>query len=227
VRKSVFGRGLLCVLFGLPIFFALSVLQKDAVGERTLPTSLWGTEETYHPAEELFWFPKWLSVLARFEQEGFPPKARQLIVELRNMPPRERLTRAHRHVARALRYVPDTRNYGQNDYWASPVEFFLGEGGDCEDFAFTWYLMLRELSFSPASMRIVFLERTQYRDYHAVLVVHYGGKELVFDNRFAHLYETRHMHANETGIFRYRPIFSVSEKGWWRHVLLKETEKER
>jgi predicted transglutaminase-like cysteine proteinase len=46
------------------------------------------------------------------------------------------------------RYKPDDQNYGQRDYWATPLEF-LRRSGDCEDYAIAKYVTLRELGFAP------------------------------------------------------------------------------
>ncbi|MBW1743975.1 MAG: transglutaminase-like cysteine peptidase, partial [Deltaproteobacteria bacterium] len=32
-------------------------------------------------------------------------------------------------------FVDDMRHWGQEDYWATPIEFLASHGGDCEDFS--------------------------------------------------------------------------------------------
>jgi len=41
-------------------------------------------------------------------------------------------------------YKSDPDRWGQNDYWATPLEFYVGDGGDCEDYAIAKYFALIE-----------------------------------------------------------------------------------
>jgi predicted transglutaminase-like cysteine proteinase len=56
-----------------------------------------------------------------------------------------------------LAYVEDTDNWGQVDYWASPLES-LGKGaGDCEDYAIGKYFTLTSLGIPHAKLRMVYV----------------------------------------------------------------------
>ena len=59
-----------------------------------------------------------------------------------------------------LAYVEDTDNWGQVDYWASPLES-LGKGaGDCEDYAIGKYFTLTSLGIPHARLRMVYVRAT-------------------------------------------------------------------
>ena len=56
-----------------------------------------------------------------------------------------------------LAYVEDIDNWGQVDYWASPLES-LGKGaGDCEDYAIGKYFTLTSLGVPHARLRMVYV----------------------------------------------------------------------
>ena len=44
-----------------------------------------------------------------------------------------------------LRFVDDQIHWGKEDYWATPQEMLISNGGDCEDFATAKYFTLRNL----------------------------------------------------------------------------------
>ncbi len=106
-------------------------------------------------------------------------------------------------------YVEDARNYGTEDYWATPAEF-LARGGDCEDYAIAKYVSLRALGLADADMQIVALWDERRRIHHAVLLVRLGGRALVLDNQ-----TPRILAAGE--IRGYRPLYSANQSGWWLH----------
>jgi predicted transglutaminase-like cysteine proteinase len=56
-----------------------------------------------------------------------------------------------------LAYMEDIDNWGQLDYWASPLES-LGKGaGDCEDYAIGKYFTLTSLGLPHAKLRMVYV----------------------------------------------------------------------
>jgi len=56
-----------------------------------------------------------------------------------------------------LAYMEDIDNWGQVDYWASPLES-LGKGaGDCEDYAIGKYFTLTSLGIPHARLRMVYV----------------------------------------------------------------------
>lgn len=108
-----------------------------------------------------------------------------------------------------VRYVPDLRNYRQNDYWAAPLEF-MKNGGDCEDFAIAKYMSLRALGVPDERMRIVVLMDTSKRQGHAVLVVATNAGLMLLDNLRAEVTPVER-------IGHYMPVFSMNQAGWWVH----------
>ncbi|HFE37506.1 MAG TPA: transglutaminase, partial [Gammaproteobacteria bacterium] len=52
------------------------------------------------------------------------------------------------------RYVPDIRQWGEIDYWATPAEFLMSNAGDCEDYAIAKYYTLIAIGIPADKMRL-------------------------------------------------------------------------
>lgn len=59
---------------------------------------------------------------------------------------------------RKLRFEDDQKVWGQNDYWATPVEALIKGMADCEDFAIAKYFSLKYLGVPAAKMRITYVK---------------------------------------------------------------------
>lgn len=107
------------------------------------------------------------------------------------------------------RYVTDPINYNVPDVWNSPAEFFANQG-DCEDYAIAKFFSLKWLGWPADSMRIVAVQDLNLKAGHAILAAYVDGKAYILDNQIKQLVEAN-------AIKHYEPVFSISEKGWWRH----------
>ena len=56
-----------------------------------------------------------------------------------------------------IRYEEDIVLWGQDDYWATPLETLSQGRGDCEDYAIAKYFTLLELGIPSARMRLVYV----------------------------------------------------------------------
>jgi predicted transglutaminase-like cysteine proteinase len=166
-------------------------------------------------------FPKWTGVLQRYFG-GTDPVSRVckgdvfrrcmseewkgFLEEIGREDKATQIRRVNERMNRA-RYTVDMSNYGEADYWATPVQFFKMDG-DCEDYAISKYLSLRALGFDDEQLRIVILTDMNLRVAHAILVVTFNGTPYVLDNQIAQ--------AVPASIIRhYKPIYSLNEKSWW------------
>jgi len=175
---------------------------------------LFGTNEIH--STNLKMFPKWRGTLARFQEElqSCGPKQCKkkqwdaLIDRLRG---KDLMTQL-REVNVALndkRYITDPVNWNLPDYWATPFQF-LRKNGDCEDYAISKYMALRELGVGVDGMRIVVLNDLNLGIAHAVLAVYVNGKPYILDNQTSKV-----VPANT--IRHYQPVYSINEEGWWLH----------
>ncbi len=87
-----------------------------------------------------------------------------------------------------LQYQKDSVHWGQDDYWATPLEFVVSGGGDCEDFAVAKYFTLLDLGIPDDKMLIMYVKftgnETFYAQAHMVLLYYETPTSvpLVLDN---------------------------------------------
>ncbi|MBI1423084.1 MAG: sulfate adenylyltransferase [Gammaproteobacteria bacterium] len=81
-------------------------------------------------------------------------------------------------------YRQDRVVNGEEENWATPYEFILQNGGDCEDFAIAKYFMLRALGVPEQELQITYVYHHTLNQYHMVLLhIPPGqGAMLVLDN---------------------------------------------
>ncbi len=117
-----------------------------------------------------------------------------------------------------LAYMEDIDNWGQLDYWASPLES-LGKGaGDCEDYAIGKYFTLTSLGLPHAKLRMVYVRASIAGAPHgfvAHMVLAYyptpDAEPLVLDNLQPGIRP-----AGERPDLS--PVFSFNAEGLWQGV---------
>ncbi len=185
------------------------------------PVDLFGY--TQQAQERLADFPQWLRVVERHLSDDLQDgdcsarvinrchltEWRRFIEQTRGLPVREQLKAVNRY-ANSRDYVLDLHNYGVEDYWAIPREF-LGNGGDCEDYAITKFFSLRWLGLPTEDLRLVIVQDTNLRVPHAVLAVARGAEVFILDNQVQSVLSHR-------DVVHYAPVFSINESHWWIHV---------
>lgn len=186
-----------------------------------ISANLFGYQEMVRNNLEIF--PQWLSVLERNIRDNVPEgdcRGRLLdschvrnwqafIRDTSKLSVKEQLRKVNEY-ANKKKYILDIDNYGVEDYWATPRQF-LYRNGDCEDYAITKMLSLKQLGFDVTSMKIVVLQDTNLKVAHAVLAVNYQGDTLIMDNQVEQVVSHKY-------IYHYVPIYSVNEKNWWMYL---------
>lgn len=183
---------------------------------------------SYHPqlfgstekrSSSLKAFTKWTSMFDRFNASLNSNSASAEITqfqrdlqELKGLPLDKMVTRVN-DIMNAKRYVSDQTNYGQTDYWATPVEFFK-KGGDCEDYAIAKYTALKALGVPENRLRIAIVQDLQKNIPHAVLIVYTDSGAKVLDNQIKTA-------INADRVKHYKPIFSINQNAWWLHTAPK------
>lgn len=175
--------------------------------------ALFGTEESR--SANITPFTKWTGMLDNFERQLKDPHSKEVIklweAQLQQFKGQSLKDMADNvnQLMNKKRYILDNNNWGQSDYWATPVEF-LTRGGDCEDFAITKYVALRALGVPEEKLRIAIVQDLQKNIPHAVLVVYTESGTYLLDNQNEDLVDA------ENGS-RYRPIYSINRQAWWLH----------
>ena len=169
-------------------------------------------------------FPKWTGALERYFEEKAHTVGNCAAKEfnrchydtwtafldgIKNETPERKLKKVNDFMNKA-RYILDPINWGVKDYWATPGQFFE-KYGDCEDYAIAKYLSLVAVGWDPETLRIVVVQDLNLRVPHAILAVYQQDNILLLDNQIAIVVDA-------SRVRHYRPIFSLSETGWWRHA---------
>jgi predicted transglutaminase-like cysteine proteinase len=83
-----------------------------------------------------------------------------------------------------MRFVDDIKHWGDNDYWATPIEFLGSNGGDCEDFSIAKYFTLRHLGVPEERLRMVYVKALKLNQAHMVVAYFPSpdAEPLILDN---------------------------------------------
>lgn len=83
-----------------------------------------------------------------------------------------------------LIFIDDIKLWGEENYWATPLEFIGVNGGDCEDFAIAKYFSLLELGVADEKMRITMVKSLTLNQYHMVVAYYEtpGSIPVILDN---------------------------------------------
>jgi len=118
-----------------------------------------------------------------------------------------------------LEFVDDLDHWGKEDYWSTPQEMLVSNGGDCEDFATAKYFTLRQLDIPDEKMRLIYVKALNLQEPHMVLGYYMQpiAEPLILDNLV-----TRILTASERPDLI--PIYSFNGQGLW---LAKKQRSER
>lgn len=164
--------------------------------------------------------PKWSGVLERYEDEkrrdgrclasghGDCPftEWRAFVTRLNGRDRATQIDEVNRF-ANDWRYVSDEINWGLDDYWETPGEFFA-KAGDCEDYAIVKFMTLRALGFRNDEVSLVAVMDLNLQTGHAVALADVRGKTFVLDNQVERVVPASSVH-------HYKPVFSANEDVWW------------
>lgn len=165
---------------------------------------LFGTKEV--ASNDISAFKKWTGILNRLDKVSFDTSRSE---QFRGMGLSSQVVAVNEYVNK-FRYIEDKDNFGKNDYWATPSEFFA-RGGDCEDFAIAKYAMLKNLGVPENKMRLAIVQDKIKNIPHAVLIVYTDTGPMLLDNQMK---STKQV----ASVDRYKPIYSINATGWWRHL---------
>jgi len=104
-------------------------------------------------------------------------------------------------------YVKDLVNWGQPDYWQTPMEFFQ-RNGDCEDFAIAKFFTLLYAGLRNEMMKIVIVDDMNLGIPHAVFAIDTEDGILILDNQIKAVVPADR-------IYHYRAIYALDLSGAW------------
>lgn len=94
-----------------------------------------------------------------------------------------KLTRANDYFNQ-VRWLSDLEHWGEEDYWATPVETLATNGGDCEDYSIGKYFSLLATAVDNDKLRITYVKSLTYNQAHMVLAYYPepDAEPLILDN---------------------------------------------
>jgi len=130
-----------------------------------------------------------------------------------------KLAVVNRFFNQRIRFADDAVIWGQNDYWATPLETLAKGAGDCEDFAIAKYFTLLALNVPPSRLRLTYVRAAMNRGGETAFIPHMvlayypqpGKEPLVLDN----LIESIKPASARPDL---RPVFSFNTEGLWEQM---------
>ena len=113
-----------------------------------------------------------------------------LVSNLKAAPVDRKLHSINQFFNRKLHFTEDAENWGQSDYWATPLQSLARGKADCEDFVIAKYFSLRSAGLSDQQLRLVYVraklggERSAISQAHMVLAFYASSdaEPLILDN---------------------------------------------
>jgi predicted transglutaminase-like cysteine proteinase len=109
-----------------------------------------------------------------------------------------------------IEYVSNIDHWGKADYWATPLEFLVSGGGDCEDFTVAKYFTLLDLGVPDDKLLITYVKALETNQAHMVLSYYPSPDSipLILDNLNKELLSAD----KRTDL---KPIYSFNGTGLW------------
>lgn len=124
----------------------------------------------------------------------------------------QRLQMVNKFFNQRVRFATDFVVWGQEDYWASPLETLNQGRGDCEDYAIAKYASLLAVGIAPARLRLVYVRAQIGTQAQAHMVLAYqesaSDEPLILDNLRNEI-----LPAGQRPDLT--PVFSFSSEGLW------------
>lgn len=146
----------------------------------------------------------------------------QLVAQIKTAPELEKLIKINDFFNRKISFVDDAAVWGENDYWATPLEALGRQAGDCEDYTIAKYMFLKAANVPNQKLRLNYVraiinkDGRRFSQAHMVLS-YYATPEsepLILDNLNGDI----HPASYRTDL---SPIFSFNDKGLWVGSSLK------
>ena len=119
-----------------------------------------------------------------------------------------------------VRFISDQEHWQKEDYWATPIEMLVTNGGDCEDYSIAKYFMLRELGVDDEKLKITYVKAIQLNQAHMILAYYPfpGAEPLILDNLINEILPASQRHDLV-------PVYSFNGEGLWLSKLSSQEGK--
>lgn len=143
----------------------------------------------------------------------------QLLIRLETSNEQEKLNRINLFFNSKIGFVSDSEHWGQNDYWATPLESIGTTKGDCEDYSIAKYIFLRALGIPDDRLKLTYVRariggpHSNIVQAHMVLSYYSSptSEPLILDNLISDIHKSSRR-------IDLTPIFSFNSEGMWAGV---------
>ncbi len=147
----------------------------------------------------------------------------RLLHDVQRQPEHAQLLAVNEFFNRRVVFRDDIEVWGQNDYWASPLETLHQGQGDCEDFAIAKYFSLLATGVPVSKLRLVYV-RAQVGGPNGVVQAHMvlayyaepGAEPLILDNLISEMRPA----SRRPDLM---PVFSFNSESLWQGVGAQST----
>ncbi|MCG7199731.1 transglutaminase-like cysteine peptidase [Marinobacter pelagius] len=170
--------------------------------------------------------------LMNYVLQDFGQEAHQRLVDWQRLndlaanAPVDRQLRLVNSFFNRVNFVSDIQHWGEEDYWATPIELLTTNAGDCEDFSIAKYLTLKSMGVPDDQLRVVYVKALELNQAHMVLAWYPepDADPLILDNLINDIKPA----SERTDL---EPVYSFNGEGLWlnksggRRTRLGESEK--
>jgi predicted transglutaminase-like cysteine proteinase len=112
-----------------------------------------------------------------------------------------------------LRPMRDIELWRKEDYWATPIEALIANGGDCEDYSLAKYLTLRHMGIAEEKLHITYVKALELNEAHMVLAYYPSATAtpLILDNLNPQILPAD----QRTDL---KPVYSFNGAGLWTSI---------
>ena len=109
-----------------------------------------------------------------------------------------------------VQFIDDQLLWKKSDYWSTPVEFLVQNGGDCEDFSIAKYFTLKKMGIDEEKLNMTYVKALELNQAHMVVTYYEtaAAEPLVLDNLNPEI-----LAASERNDLM--PVFSFNGSGLW------------
>ncbi len=141
---------------------------------------------------------------------------RALIQKIEPLPDNKKLAAVNDFFNARIRWVEDIDNWGENDYWATPLETMARRKGDCEDFSIAKFVTLLLAGVEMDKLRITYVKAqtggSDSKTFVAHMVLAYyetpSADPMILDN----MVDALRPASRRPDL---KPVFGFNSKGLW------------
>lgn len=109
-----------------------------------------------------------------------------------------------------VQFIDDVLLWKEKDYWATPVEFLVQDGGDCEDFSIAKYFTLKRMGVDEDKLNMTYVKALALNQAHMVVTYYEtpDAEPLILDNLNPEILAA----SRRSDLI---PVFSFNGSGLW------------